>query len=112
MTQPVADGELTLVEIAADALEDAALLALGVKARMHEGRRAKAARGELVIGLDEQVRSTIHLVFDVFERRRSVRGVLTYLVDHDIQLPDRVRSGPRKGEVRWGRPNQATLGDM
>ncbi|RMI14111.1 recombinase family protein, partial [Pseudoroseomonas wenyumeiae] len=50
--------------------------------------------------------------FDVFERRRSIRGVLTYLVDHDIQLPDRVRSGPHKGEVRWNRPNHATLGDM
>ena len=89
-----------------------------LKARMHEGRRAKAARGELVIGLprgyvqrpsgevaldpDEQVRSAIRLVFDVFERRRSVSGVLAYLVDHDIQLPDRVRSGPGKGEVRWG----------
>jgi hypothetical protein len=95
---------------------------------MHEGRRAKARRGELVIGLprgyvlrpsgevaldpDEQVRSTIRLVFDVFERRRSVRGVLRYLVEHAIQLPDRVRSGPHKGEVRWNRPNHATLGDM
>ncbi len=99
-----------------------------LKARMHEGRRAKAVRGELVIGLprgyvqrpsgevaldpDEQVRSTIRLVFDVFERRRSIRGLLTYLVHHDIQLPDRERSGARKGEVRWNRPNQATLGDM
>jgi excisionase family DNA binding protein len=99
-----------------------------LKARMHEGRRAKATRGELVIGLprgyvqrpsdevvldpDEQVRSTIRLVFDVFARRCSIRGVLTYLVDHAIQLPDRVRSGPHRGEVRWGRPNQATLGDM
>ena len=99
-----------------------------LKARMHEGRRAKAARGELVIGLprgyvqrpsgevaldpDEQVRSAIRLVFDVFERRRSVSGVLAYLVDHDIQLPDRVRSGAGKGEVRWGRPNRAALGNM
>lgn len=99
-----------------------------LKARMHEGRRAKAARGELVLGLprgyvlrpsgevaldpDEQVRATVRLVFDVFERRRSVYGVLRYLVDHDIQLPDRVRSGPHKGEVCWNRPNQATVGDM
>ncbi len=95
---------------------------------MLEGRRAKAARGELVVGLprgyirrpsgevaldpDEQVRSTIRLVFDLFERRRSARGVLQYLADHDIQLPDRVRSGPSKGEVRWNRPSHATVGDM
>ena len=99
-----------------------------LKARMHEGRRAKAIRGELVMGLprgfvlrpsgevaldpDEQVRATIRLVFDLFERRRSVRGVLCHLADHEIQLPDRVRSGPHKGEVRWNRPNQATLSDM
>jgi len=99
-----------------------------LKARMHEGRRAKASRAALVIGLprgfvlrpsgevaldpDEQVRATIQLVFDVFERRRSVYGVLRYLVDHDIQLPDRVRGGPDKGEVRWNRPNQATISDM
>ncbi len=69
-----------------------------LKARMHEGRRAKAARGELVMGLprgyvlhpsgevaldpDEQVRATIRLVFDLFERRRSIRGVLVFLADH------------------------------
>ena len=99
-----------------------------LKARMHEGRRAKASRAALVIGLprgfvlrpsgevaldpDGQVRATIQLVFDVFERRRSVYGVLRYLVDHDIQLPDRVRGGLDKGEVRWNRPNQATISDM
>jgi hypothetical protein len=99
-----------------------------LKARMHEGRRAKASRAELVIGLprgfvlrpsgevaldpDEQVRATIRLVFDVFERRRSVYGVVRYLVDHDIQLPDRVRGGADKGGVRWNRPNQATISDM
>jgi hypothetical protein len=38
--------------------------------------------------------------------------MLCYLVDHEIQLPDRVRSGPRKGEVRWNRPNHTTLSDM
>ena len=38
--------------------------------------------------------------------------MLQYLADHDIALPDRVRCGPDKGEVRWNRPSQATLGDM
>src|SRR4051794_26507020 len=90
-----------------------------LKSRMHEGRRAKAQRGELVLGLprgyvlkpsgeialdpDEGVRQVIGLVFAVFERRRSVSGLPRYLVDHDIQLPDRVRAGPDKGEVRWSR---------
>lgn len=73
-----------------------------LKARMHEGRRAKAARGELVLGLPrgyvlkpsgevaldphEGVQQVIRLVFAIFERRRSVSGVLRYLVDHDIWL--------------------------
>ena len=99
-----------------------------LKARMHEGRRAKAARGELVLGLprgyvlkpsgevaldpDEGVQQVIRLVFAVFERRRSVSGVLRYLVDHDIQLPDRIRTGPNKGDIRWNRPSRATLSDM
>ncbi|MBV8704988.1 MAG: recombinase family protein, partial [Acetobacteraceae bacterium] len=51
-------------------------------------------------------------VFDLFERRRSAHGVLQYLADHDIQLPDRVRFGPHKGEIRWNRPSHATVGDM
>jgi DNA invertase Pin-like site-specific DNA recombinase len=99
-----------------------------LKARMHEGRRAKAKRGELIMGLprgyvlkpsgnvaldpDEGVQRAIRQVFAIFERRRSISGVLRYLVDHELQLPDRVRSGPNKGDVCWNRPNRATLSDM
>jgi DNA invertase Pin-like site-specific DNA recombinase len=99
-----------------------------LKARMHEGRRAKARRGELVLGLprgyvlkpsgevaldpDDAVQEVIRLVFAVFERRRSISGLLRYLVDHDIRLPDRIRSGAAKGEVHWTRPSRVTLGDM
>ena len=99
-----------------------------LKARMQEGRQAKAARGELFFNLprgyvrrpsgevaldpDAQVQATIRLVFDVFERRRSLNGVLGYLVDHDIRLPHRTRSGPGKGELEWHRPNRYTLKDL
>jgi DNA invertase Pin-like site-specific DNA recombinase len=99
-----------------------------LKARMHQGRVAKAKRGELVIGLprgfvrnaagavildpDEQVQDAIRLVFDLFERRRSVMGVLRWLAAHDVRLPDRVRGGERKGELVWRRPNRATVADM
>jgi len=99
-----------------------------LKGRMQEGRTAKARRGELVLGLprgyvlkpsgdvaidpDEGVQRIIRLVFDLFERRRSISGVLRYLVDHDIALPDRVRGGAQKGDVCWRRPNRATLSDM
>ena len=99
-----------------------------LKGRMHEGRRAKALRGELILGLprgyvlklsgevaldpDDGVRQVIDLIFAVFDRRGSVSGLLRYLVNHDIQLPDRVRAGPDKGEVCWNRPNRTTLADM
>src|SRR4051795_3773055 len=66
-----------------------------LKARMLQGRRAKAQRGELrfhlprgyvlnrtgeiVLDDDEQVQATIRLVFDLFERRRTLQGVLQSL---------------------------------
>ena len=99
-----------------------------LKGRMLAGRRAKAQRGELFFNLprgyvrtpagaialdpDEQVQATIRLVFDVFERRRTINGVLRYLVDHQVHLPYRVRSGAATGELEWHRPNRYTLAEM
>jgi hypothetical protein len=48
----------------------------------------------------------------VFERRGSVHGVMRYLVDHDIALPDRARSGPAAGEVVWHRPHRGGIVNM
>ena len=48
----------------------------------------------MVLDPDERVRDTIRLVFDVFARRGSIHGVLRYLIDHGIALPDRDRRGP------------------
>ena len=66
-----------------------------LKNRMDEGRRAKAQRGELFCNLprgyvrrpsgeialdpDEQVQATVRLVFDLFDRHRTINGVLAYL---------------------------------
>lgn len=99
-----------------------------LKARMLEGRRAKAQRGELLFNLprgyvrgptgkivldsDEQVQAVVRLVFDTFEHRHTINGVLNYLVAHDIQLPCRVRSGAAKGELEWHAPNRYTLAEM
>src|SRR5260370_25560649 len=81
-----------------------------LKARMLEGRRAKARRGELGMRLpmgyvrrlsgegaldpDEQAQGTIRLVFDLLERFRTVGKVMRYLVQHDIRMPVRISSGP------------------
>jgi Recombinase zinc beta ribbon domain/Recombinase len=99
-----------------------------LKARMLEGRKAKARRGELgkavpmgylrrpsgevVLDPDEQAQATIRVVFDLLERLRTVGKVLRYLVEHDIRLPVRVRGGARKHELEWRRPSRATLQNL
>ena len=99
-----------------------------LKQRMHAGRDAKAARGELgmllpvgyvrrpsgevVKDFDEQARTVVETIFEQFERRGTVHGVLCYLVEQGIKMPMRVRSGPDKGELQWGRPNRMTLQDL
>ncbi|MBW2166363.1 MAG: recombinase family protein [Deltaproteobacteria bacterium] len=99
-----------------------------LKRRMLEGKRAKARRGELgmqvAVGYyrrpsgdvikdpDEQARSTIELVFEQFERYGTLYGVLKYLVKHDIKMPQRIRSGVNKGELKWSRPNRPSLSNM
>lgn len=99
-----------------------------LKQRMLAGRDAKAARGELGMLLpvgyvrrpsgevvqdpDGQARGVVEMIFDQFERRGTLNGVLCYLVEHGIQMPMRVRSGPDKGELHWVRPNRMTLQDV
>src|ERR1700684_367552 len=99
-----------------------------LKARMLEGRRSKARRGELgkplpmgylrrpsgevALDPDEQAQSTIRLVFELFQRFRTVGKVLCYLVEHDIRMPLRTPGGPGKGELEWRRANRPTLHDL
>ena len=99
-----------------------------IKQRMLAGKKAKARRGELGLQLamgyikhpsgeiikdpDEQAQSTITLAFRLFERYRTINGVLKHLVKNNIQMPHRIRGGIRKGELEWRRPNRATLGNM
>src|SRR5436189_653942 len=95
---------------------------------MWSGRIARARRGELAVPLpigfarrpsgevvldpDEQVRSVVRLVFDLFERLGTVGAVLCFLADNHIQLGMRVREGPERGELVWRRPNRAGLQNM
>jgi DNA invertase Pin-like site-specific DNA recombinase len=94
-----------------------------IKQRMWSGRIAKARRGELAVPLpaglvrrpsgevvldpDEQVRSVVGLVFDLFERLGTVGAVLGFLADNRIQLGVRLREGPGRGELAWRRPSRA-----
>ena len=99
-----------------------------LKQRMLEGKRAKARRGELRMPLpmgyirersgdvvkdpDEQAQTVIQRVFELFERKRTINGVLTELVAQQIQMPYRVASGANKGELMWRRPNRMTLSNL
>jgi Recombinase/Recombinase zinc beta ribbon domain len=99
-----------------------------LKARMLAGRDAKARRGELNKPLpmgylrrpsgevafdpDEQAKSVIRLAFDLFQRLRTVSGVLRYLVENGIKMPVRARGGAAKGELEWRRPSRPSLGDL
>lgn len=99
-----------------------------LKQRMLAGKQAKAQRGELGMAVpmgyvrrpsgevikdpDEQVQATLELIFDQFERRGTLNGVLQYLVRQPIQLPHRVRSGPNQGELEWRRPSRGTLSNL
>jgi len=99
-----------------------------LKQRMLQGKLSKARRGELGMRLpigyvrrpsaevtkdpDEQAQSVVATIFDQFEARGTVHGVLRYLVDQGIQMPVRVASGPSKGELEWRRPNRVTLSNM
>jgi DNA invertase Pin-like site-specific DNA recombinase len=96
-----------------------------IKQRMLQGKLNKARRGELGTMLpigytrrpsgevtkdpDEQAQSAVAMIFDQFEARGTVHGVLRYLVDHGIGIPVRVGTGPTKGDLEWHRPNRSTL---
>ena len=99
-----------------------------IKQRMLQGKPAKARRGELGMSVpigyvrrpsgevikdpDEEVQSVIHLIFDQFEVRGTIHGVLRYLVDHQVRMPVRVHGGAKKGELQWRRPNRVTLQNL
>jgi hypothetical protein len=99
-----------------------------LKQRMLAGKQAKAQRGELGMQVpigylrrpsgevakdpDEQAQAIIALIFEQFERYATVGGVLRYLVQHGIQLPCRVMTGPNKGDLAWRRPSRHTLSNV
>jgi DNA invertase Pin-like site-specific DNA recombinase len=99
-----------------------------IRQRMASGRLAKAGRGELAVPLpagyvrrpsgeaafdpDEQVQAVVRLVFSVFGQLGTVHAVLRFLVEHQVQIGMRERSGPGKGEVVWRAPHQQGLINM
>lgn len=69
----------------------------------------KLPTGEFAIDPDEQARNVVHLVFDAFDRRGTIRGVIRYLVEHSVMMPVRPHSGPNKGRLEWRPPTRDTV---
>ncbi|MGH8551199.1 MAG: hypothetical protein ACRERU_21850 [Methylococcales bacterium] len=91
-----------------------------LKQRMLEGKQAKTRRGELGIPVqmgyvrqrsgevtkdpDEQAQRVIQRVFELFERKRTIQGVLAEWVAQQIPMPYRVVSDANQGDLVWRRP--------
>lgn len=99
-----------------------------LRARMDEGKRNKARRGELFshqpIGYirlpsgdvrfdpDEQAQSVVKLIFEKFEELGSGRRLFHYLLEQGIRIPVRSHSGPQQGQLEWRTPCNNTLYGM
>ncbi len=99
-----------------------------LRQRMHAGREAKAARGELAALLprgyvrDEQgrtvkdpdasVRARIEGVFAMFRQHGSLSGTLRAMAADGQGFPVRRARGPRRGQLEWPEPTSASLYDM
>lgn len=93
--------------------------------RLHRGAINKARRAELfstvpvgylvlpndevVLDPDEQTRSVVQQIFDKFDEVGTIYKTFRWLTRHNISLPMRLHSGPRKGELDWRRPTSATV---
>jgi DNA invertase Pin-like site-specific DNA recombinase len=88
-----------------------------LRARLMGGMFNKARRGELKLRLsagfvytpddrivldpDQQVRESIHLLFETFRRVGSAHRTVSYFRDQGLKFPLRLHSGPHKGEIMW-----------
>jgi DNA invertase Pin-like site-specific DNA recombinase len=89
-----------------------------LRSRMRGGILSKARRGELrtplPIGLvydplakvtldpDAAVQGALRHLFDCFQRTGSARAVVKESAAQQLTFPQRIRNGPRKGELVWG----------
>lgn len=91
-----------------------------LRARMRGGLLTKARRGALALRLpvgyrrladgtvvqdpDEQVRTTLGILFAQFARLQTARAVQRYFAQHHLQMPRYVQQGPAAGHLSWVLP--------
>ena len=72
----------------------------------------KLPTGEVARDPDEQVQSTVQLVFDKFDELGSCKRLYRHLVQNKILLGMRLHCGPRRGQLEWRPPSRDTLSRM
>jgi DNA invertase Pin-like site-specific DNA recombinase len=91
--------------------------------RLHKARRCalfldvpcgyvKLPTGGIVLDPDEQVQSTVRMIFDKFDELGSCRRLHRYLVRNRIRLGMRLHRGPRRGQLEWRLPGPGTVSRM
>lgn len=96
--------------------------------RLERGRDHKASRGELFHSVpmgyvilpsgevdfepDEQARNVVQIVFEKFDEIGSIYGLFHWLIQHDVQMPVRARTGAKKGQLEWHRPSVSALAQV
>jgi DNA invertase Pin-like site-specific DNA recombinase len=65
--------------------------------------------GEVIFAPDQQVQSSIHLIFSQFEALGSARAVLRYFYQHQLTVPGRRHYGPRQGQIEWKKPSYSAI---
>jgi DNA invertase Pin-like site-specific DNA recombinase len=91
--------------------------------RLHKARRCalflvapcgyvKLPTGGIALDPDEQVQSTVRMVFDKFDELGSCRSLYHYLVRNRIRLGMRLHRGPRRGQLEWRLPGPGTVSRM
>jgi DNA invertase Pin-like site-specific DNA recombinase len=57
--------------------------------------------GHIVLDPDEEIQHAVRLVFALFEQHRSALAVVHHFAAHGLQIPDRLWTRSRHGEVSW-----------
>jgi DNA invertase Pin-like site-specific DNA recombinase len=61
--------------------------------------------GQIILAADQQIQQTIQVFFETFRRTGSASGTVRTFRERGLSFPQRVPSGPHRGEVFW-RPLQ------
>jgi DNA invertase Pin-like site-specific DNA recombinase len=96
-----------------------------LRTRLHQGKLNKARRGELftcvpigyvrsadggiALDPDEQVRSVVAMVFELFAELGSIPKVQAHLATHGIRIGMRAYRGPQRGQLVWRPARRSTL---